>query len=173
MPIVLFAAVLLQAEVPRAVSNDMTKLIIPSFFVSLMVIAMFFVFGYLKRQQGKSAKEGIDKEIQAHKDELLLLAEKKKAERSRQNEMEKSDAAEEAERAKVKVDHAKFFGRDCPICSLPMLDDEEVAVCADDDAAFHLVCAKNNKGCISQGCNSFVYLHPTGVVKRWREIIPK
>jgi hypothetical protein len=173
MPFVLSNAVLLQVEVPRATSGDMTKLIVPSFFVSLMIVAMFFVFGYLRRQQGKSVRDGIEKEIKEREHELLLLAEKRKAERSRQRELRKSDAAEEEARSKVSVDAAQFFGRSCPICLLPMLEDEEIVVCAEHGAAFHLVCARGNKGCSSPGCDSFVYVHPAGVVKRWREIIPK
>jgi len=94
------------------------------------------------------------------------------------DEADKRRAAARALRSKpddalppVGVDISDYIDTQCPLCFGTIREADEVAVCIEGRVAYHLDCARRNRGCKTPGCRSYVYLHPSGKVRSWRRVV--
>lgn len=71
----------------------------------------------------------------------------------------------------VGVNISDYIDTQCPLCLGTIHEADEVAVCIEGRVAYHLECARRNRGCKTPGCRSYVYLHPSGKVRSWRRVV--
>lgn len=139
----------------------------PSFWTFALAVAVAAISSsILKYFFDRSAAQ--QKELKRIEDTMDEASTKIEAEALAREELKHMADPKRAAREKARSAVDALWGSACPLCSLPLARDEEVAVCVDCGAAYHLICAKDNKGCLKPRCDSYVYLYPSGTLMRWR-----
>lgn len=142
-------------------------LILVVILVVMLALASFAIVFFTIRGQGAWGRMYTKMRLHDH---VTASSAMKKTAREWARRLE---AVEKLNAPDVKLDMTKFLEMPCPICSHPMMDDEEIAVCVDCAAAYHLICVKDNKGCAKPRCDSYVYLYPSGELMRWRRAVAR
>lgn len=138
-PVSLLALALQITRQPQLMTSVVQFFAITVGVVLVFIVGLILAFKYLRPSQDRSATAAVREEFEKSKAALLLAAQARKAEHEADESARRQQEMEDKEREllKANVDPQQYFGRNCPLCGLEMMDDQELVVDPYTGEAYH------------------------------------
>lgn len=157
---------------PRMMSEVVQFSVLTALFVFVVIIVMYLVFRYLRPGKDSSAAAAAREEFEKSKAALLLAAQAKKAAHEADDSARRQAEMEEKERELLRenVNPALYIGRNCPLCGLEMMDDQELVIDPYTGAAYHFSSFLNDWPA-GQERPKYIYRYPQGTVVKSADLV--
>jgi hypothetical protein len=161
-----------QAESP-ALNSDMVKFtLVVGIAVLVISVTMFYVFRALRPKTDNKVTDQIRGEFEKSKEALLLAAQQKRAGKESDDSARREAERETRERELLKenVDPRRVVGLSCPLCTLEMMDDQELVIDPYTGQGYHFSCYLQDWPAEGER-PKHIYRYPQGTVLRSDDLI--
>jgi hypothetical protein len=166
------ALALLRLGQPRLMTDVIQFSMLTALFVVIVIVVMVLVFKAMRSAKDHSAAAAAREEFEKSKAALLLAAQAKKAAHEADDSAKRQGEMEEKERELLRenVNPELYIGRNCPLCGLEMMDDQELVIDPYTGAAYHFSSFLNDWP-VGQERPKYIYRYPQGTVVKSADLV--
>ena len=163
---------LLQPEPLKITTNAIQFFVTTSIILLGFIVAVYYVLKSLRKDKDHSVVAEVRGEFEKSKKVLLLSAQQKKAAKKGTTDkgQEVSREAKEIELLKENVDPSLIFGKNCPLSSLEMLDDQELVIDPYTGQGYHFSSFLNDWP-VGNERPKYVYRYPQKTVVKSSDLL--